>query len=123
MSVFKRCSTCDREWSTRDEFLHDPEVVLVGYQSTFTVTEPGLFLFNHSCDSTIAIDADAFADMYGEEIRQSCEAHLDNHPEYCCKGMTGEDEPKACICKFSRTIVDTLRTMMDAEPQADRRRK
>ena len=112
MDVFKKCSACDKTWKTREEFLQDAEIDLVGYQSTFTMSKPGLFLFNHVCESTIAIFADVFEDMSDEEIYQSCDAHLDNHPEHCCKSATGESELNSCVCKFAHEMSNKLRFMM-----------
>jgi hypothetical protein len=116
MSIFKTCPSCEAVWATRSDFLADREVLLVGYQSSYTVSQPGLFLFNHSCDSTIAVDASDFKDMYNEDICQSCEAHRKHHPAHCCKGMTGEDKPKKCVCKFSKAIECKLEGLMHKQP-------
>ena len=42
---FKMCPFCKQGWASRDEFLSDPDIVLIGYQPHFKNMEEGLFLF------------------------------------------------------------------------------
>ena len=44
---FKECSTCFNAWKTRDGFLKDPKIQIIGYQANFKHLELGLLLFNH----------------------------------------------------------------------------
>ncbi len=66
--MFKKCSLCTCEWSTRDEFLNDPENHFEGYVYLKTraldgVPVEGLLLFTHchpQCGTTLAIAASRF---------------------------------------------------------------
>jgi hypothetical protein len=64
---FKACPNCGHVWQTRNDFIIDTEVNLVGYQSNITDIEKGVFLFNHNvdkCGSTIALQVRDFMDLY-----------------------------------------------------------
>ena len=55
---FKQCPCCTHTWQTRDEFLGDENLRLIGYQPDFDSLEFGLFLFTHevkSCGSSLAM--------------------------------------------------------------------
>ncbi len=64
--IFKRCPYCDqRTWSTRDAFLADPEIRLIGYQAYLARPSRSLMLFNHSpCGTTLALPLPRFDDLY-----------------------------------------------------------
>lgn len=69
MNPFKICPKCAYTWKTRDDFLEDPFVCLVGFQMNFKETESGHYLFNHilqsnCCDTTLAVKVDAFLSLY-----------------------------------------------------------
>lgn len=60
--TFKRCSLCNTEWKTKDDFLNDPDLRLNGYQfggrEHRTMTGGGLLLFTHlrsMCGTTLAV--------------------------------------------------------------------
>ena len=65
MNEFKICTCCGEPWYSREAFMTDENVQLVGYQVNFEALELGYFLFNHlKCESTIAIHAGLFRDLY-----------------------------------------------------------
>ena len=66
-SLFKVCPTCGHIWQSRNDFIMDGDVNIVGYQSNMTDIEKGVFLFNHNvdnCGSTIALHVKNFMDLY-----------------------------------------------------------
>ena len=65
---FKMCPKCNHVWKTREVFLEDESIKLIGYQVHFLELKAGMFLFNHSCQGTFAIEVDFFDDMYEGEI-------------------------------------------------------
>jgi hypothetical protein len=65
MLAFKECTCCKKPWYSREDFLGDSKLDFVGYQVNFSDLELGYFLFNHlSCQSTIAVHAGLFKDLY-----------------------------------------------------------
>lgn len=68
VGAFKRCTLCGAEWKDRDEFLHDPSLVLNGYQGNLRQLmsgrqRQGLLLFTHTvegCGTTLAFDPSEF---------------------------------------------------------------
>jgi hypothetical protein len=107
---FKRCTCCSVVWQTREDFLSDPEVELVGYQAHFEKLTAGLFLFNHSCHTTLALDVEDFRGLYtGKVFRDRATGGPD------CKGYCiHRDElracPAQCECAFVREIIQAVRT-------------
>jgi len=75
---------------SRDDFLVDPSVCLVGLQVNFKGNEPGHYLFNHilgdnNCNTTLAVEVEAFLSLYKGNIfaeikfgSPACEEHCGN---------------------------------------------
>lgn len=66
--VFKQCTMCGKEWSTKDDFLGDEEIRLNGYQWNKKKLRAGedlagLLIFTHAkseCFTTLGIEARRF---------------------------------------------------------------
>ncbi len=105
---FKTCKICAASWATRDQFIADPEIVLVGYQANFVELEKGLFLFNHACQSTLTVGVETFADMYSGPIYQERLTGSETCAGYCLQ----RDELQACTakceCAYVREIMVRL---------------
>ena len=108
--IFKICPSCQLRWTTRDMFLQDPELEIIGYQANFGDLEMGLFLFNHCCGTTLSIWAKDFIDLYhgplfkkratgSEECRGLC---LDKDDLHSC--------PVHCECAYVREVVTLIKT-------------
>ena len=63
-TMFKICHSCPCQWETREDFLSDPDIEAIGYQVFFENLKLGLFLFNHSCGTTLSIEAKYLLDLY-----------------------------------------------------------
>ncbi len=62
--MFKKCPMCCQIWENRETFLSDPEVEIIGYQASFDHIKNGLFLYNHVCKTTLAMEVMEFDDLY-----------------------------------------------------------
>jgi hypothetical protein len=105
---FKLCSACKQDWPTRDLFLTDPAIKLVGYQVSFETLTEGFFLFNHSCESTLAISAEAFINLYKGEM------FSERAPAGECLGKCLHQDdlspcPLRCECAFVREILQIIK--------------
>ena len=108
--MFKKCSGgCGMSLPTREDFLSDPEIQVVGYQVNFEQLSTGLFLFNHSCMSTIALPVSKFADLYKGEIFTECNRGNAECPGYCLHRANLHSCPARCECSFVREILQTIR--------------
>ena len=110
MKIFKKCTCCAFPWFSRTEFLQDRNTELIGYQANFSQLELGYFLFNHlTCESTIAIPAGLFKDMYAGPLFSERLTGTD-----ACQGLC-EDmdaiEPchAQCECAYVREIMQIIR--------------
>jgi len=108
-SVFKCCSACDAVWMTRDDFLSDPKITLVGYQPHFENLVAGLFLFNHSCQTTLAVPASAFRDLYQGPVFLQRAKGSSFCPLYCQHHDELRPCPAACECAYVREMLQLVR--------------
>ena len=105
---FKICSMCRQPWETRNDFLVDPELHLVGYQTNFEELRAGLFLFNHVCMGTIAIKAQAFVNLYDGPMYKERLTESDECPGYCLNKTELRPCPSKCECAFVREVLQII---------------
>jgi hypothetical protein len=106
------CSGCDRSWKDRSDFLEDKDIILNGYQVNFLDLKLGWFLFTHkvqSCNSTLAVPAGYFLDLYSGPIFERRKTGTEECPEYCLHQDNLERCPSLCECAFVREIIQILR--------------
>jgi len=53
--VFKVCGSCRHTWRTWEDFVADPEVRLLGLQSSDTVPAATVLVFEHWCGTSVSI--------------------------------------------------------------------
>ena len=105
---FKICSICNNVWNTRDDFLGDPDIHIVGYQPHFEALVEGLFLFNHSCLGTLSISAGRFASLYdGPVFTERLTGSVDC-PGYCLHKNELRPCAAKCECAFVREIIQVI---------------
>ncbi len=110
MKIFKKCTCCDIPWFSRDEFLQDGNIELVGYQANFRRLELGYFLFNHlTCESTIAIPAGLFKDLFDGSVFAERLIGSDSCPGFCLHHEILEACEEQCECAYVREILQILR--------------
>jgi hypothetical protein len=106
---FKVCPQCGFIWENRDSCLTDDRVKIIGYQARFEDLKAGLFLFNHSCNGTFALEAGLFTDLYDGPIFQKRETGSDDCPEYCLNKECLDLCPVQCECAFVREIIQVIK--------------
>jgi hypothetical protein len=110
MKPFKNCTYCDHLWSSREDFLTDPDIDLVGYQVNFQELELGLFLFNHEvCKTTIALPAGIFKDLYNGPVFEERQTGTDQCLELCLHEQELSCCPSRCECAFVREILNIVK--------------
>jgi hypothetical protein len=110
MEIFKTCSCCKIPWFSRDEFLADNDVDLVGYQVNFSNLELGFFLFNHlTCQSTFAVPAGLFKDLYDGPVFSEPLTGSEQCPGHCQhKDILSTCQAK-CEGAYVRKIMQIVR--------------
>ncbi len=106
---FKTCPNCGFVWETRNDFLSDASVFIIGYQAHFKDLSSGLFLFNHSCKGTLALKVSAFQDLYHGIVYKKRATGTDACPGYCLHEDILEPCSAECECASIREIVQILR--------------
>lgn len=115
--IFKRCTCCGHVWETRDGFLHDPRVDVIGYQVNFEDKKLGWLYFNHlvpGCATTIAMQMDAFENLVGSPVWEFM-----SKPD--CSGvcLRADDRaacPSACECEWASGVLQFIRDRKSAVP-------
>jgi len=105
----RQCAVCNKHWPTRDEFLGDTRVELVGYQVSFENLVAGQFLFNHECGATLAVPATAFADLYAGPVFQERVANTADCPGHCLHPDDLDPCTAKCECAFVREILQLVK--------------
>ena len=107
--MFKKCPLCEHSWKDRETFLADPDVEIIGYQASFDEIQDGLFLFNHLCRTTMALEVMRFDDLYNGTRYDMALTETDDCSGYCLD----MNELSACSaeCKYAyvRDIIQIIR--------------
>ncbi len=106
---FKTCLSCDYNWNSRDDFLQDPDINLVGYQVHFKKLNTGLLLFDHSCGANLSLKVELFVDLYSGTVFRNNLAGTKECPEYCLRQGELRDCPARCECVFVRKIIQIIK--------------
>ncbi|MEI6211836.1 MAG: hypothetical protein WCR06_09450 [bacterium] len=105
---FKKCTCCPVKWQTRDDFLSDPEVELIGYQAHFEDLKAGLLLFNHACQTTLGIEVESFQDLYQGPIFEKRRTSETDCAGFCQHQADLRLCPKLCECTYVREILQIV---------------
>lgn len=109
--AYRKCSVCGHEWESREDFLADPAVKLIGYQVSFKDLAAGFFLFNHEvdgCNTTLAIEAGHFFDLYEGPMFEGRLRGTKECPGYCLHQSQLARCPAACECAFVRDVLQMV---------------
>ncbi len=104
---FEACS-CGKEWPTREAFLKDPNVRLVGYQADFSRIDLGLLLFNHSCGTSLSFAARDFIDLYDGPVFTERATGSAECPGHCLHQHVLDPCPAACECASIRALLQIV---------------
>lgn len=115
---FKVCTKCGHVWLDRADFLADVNCRLVGYQPCFVELNAGLFLFNHSCGTTLALRAEDFIDLCAGPIFQARLNGTANCAGHCLNSNDLAPCPAACECAFVRVVLDRVAHWPKVSPAA-----
>ena len=106
---FKRCPMCDMSWVSRDSFLSDPDIGLVGYQVNYKELVAGVFLFNHDCGDTLAIPVHAFRDLHSGPVFSERATGTAECPGKCLREGDLDPCPTHCECNSVREILQVVK--------------
>jgi len=106
---FKTCTICRTVWPSRNDFLDDPDIFIVGYQPHFKALTEGLFLFNHTCRGTLSIRAGEFEDLYSGPVFQTRLTGTEKCPGHCIHSKDLAPCPAECECSFVREIIQIIK--------------
>jgi len=113
MDPFKMCPKCAYTWKTREDFLEDPSICLIGFQASFEETESGYYLFNHSlrgnpCDTTLAMEVEVFLSLLTRTMFTDIKAKTPICEMHCSSVEDLSQCPVECKNAFAREIMQTF---------------
>lgn len=103
--VFKKCASCNHGWETRDSYLSDPQLRIVGYQANFESPGLGTFMFSHLCGTTMSISAHEFVDLYTGHIFNKLAKGSRECPKYCLDEKDLKSCEVPCECAYIRKVA------------------
>lgn len=106
--MFKHCNKCGYQWATRDEFLSDKTVDVIGYQVFFEDLRFGLFLFNHSCNTTLSVDTELLMDLYDGPFFSERKPDSRKCPGRCLNKNILSPCSSECKCAFISEIIKII---------------
>ncbi len=125
MQEFRKCD-CGQVWKTRDEFLDDKKVKLVGYQPDFVNHKYNHFLFFHrakECSQFLGVGASEFSDLRDVDCpRQLCLGR-EECPGYCTDSLDLRVCSVACRNASDRELaarISKRRLLRSMEATADK---
>ena len=110
MKSYKKC-TCGFIWASREVFLGDPNIKLVGYQVDFEDLKAGYFMFNHlagSCKTTLSVSAGDFFDLHDGPVFTVRSADKPECGKHCFHHGDLKQCPVQCECAFVRNVLDVV---------------
>lgn len=105
---FKICTKCHARWLRAEDFLSDPALVLTGYQANFLNLTEGLFLFNHSCHTTLAIKAKELLYLYKGPMLHGRATGGPDCPGHCLHKDVLLPCPAHCECAYVRDVLQII---------------
>ena len=109
--TFKICTKCGHRWESRDRFLEDDSVRLVGYQIDCSRQGPGFFLFNHladHCGTTLALDVNLLENLYDGPVMEDTEEEDVEMAVACLYTQSGLPCPESCECRFVNVLCEMI---------------
>jgi len=89
--VFKVCGSCRHTWRTWEDFVTDPEVRLLGLQSSATVPDATVLVFEHFCGTSVSM------------LTRRLYHLVPDHPAADWPSLRGSDEcPGHCLDRADR---------------------
>jgi hypothetical protein len=89
--------------------MEDPSLDIIGFQVDFDDPEEGFFLFNHTCETTLAIRVGKFEDLYEGPIFSERLMNTDECPQYCLHKSELRPCPIKCECAYVREIIQIIK--------------
>lgn len=108
IAAFKQCPGCGTSWASQDRFLGDPGLVYGGYQVHWDDLNAGLFLFSHTCGTTLAVPVADFRHLYGGPVFQERLTGTDACAGYCLHQNETRPCPAQCACAYVREVMQII---------------
>lgn len=111
-SVYRTCR-CGHTWKTREDFLNDRNLKIVGYQPDFVNHRYNHFLFNHlekGCGQFFGVRASDFSDLREKGCTAELRTGQKDCPGYCMNSTDLRVCSVACCNASDRKLAAKIRS-------------
>ncbi|MEN8200597.1 MAG: hypothetical protein ABFR63_11055 [Thermodesulfobacteriota bacterium] len=109
-TLFRKCTNCHTKWKSVDDFLEDPNIAILGYQSNFGDLECGILLFNHlSCENTLGFEVRQFSHLQEGPVFTENKTGKDGCPGYCLVMTKLNPCKNNCECRWVRDVLQKIK--------------
>ena len=106
--VFKRCTMCDRTWSTFDDLVADAGTSAIGCMVDDINLYYNLVLFNCSCGTTLALQLAEVAENCDIDFVLTEHAGSEPPPDYCLRRASASKCLDRCACAYTSEILTLI---------------
>ena len=107
---FKKCGNCQTMWVHYSDFLSDPSLTLRGYQVPDEGSGAGMFLFDHSCKTSLSIPVREFNQLYAGPVLKEKAISTDACPEHCPQLHIAGKCHGTCQFAYVRKILQIIKS-------------
>jgi hypothetical protein len=116
---FRTCGMCRKPWATRQDFITDPSLRLLGLQAVPDYPDANLLVYEHDCGTSVSVLASRLRDLVAAEEPGEAELPLLRGSEEC-GGFCNRLESLEACGRRCRNARDRRLTLWLAEQQKGR---
>lgn len=111
--MFKECPLCGHQWSQLRDFVEDRNLLLNGYQPSFSVPDEGFLLFTHitaDCGTTLSIGVVDLKPLYRGVHHEECMQDHIACPNNCFDPVNFVRCDQPCSLAWIREVMQVFRS-------------
>ena len=93
---FRTCGMCRKTWATREDFLEDPGIRLLGLQAVPELADANVLVFEHECGTSVSVLAHKLRDLLAPAEAHDATLPLLYGTEACQKLCTNIASRSTC---------------------------
>jgi hypothetical protein len=117
---FRSCGMCRKQWPTRQDFISDPELRLLGLQAVPDFPDANLLVFEHECGTSVSVLASRLRDLVPDAEADDPSLPLLQGTE-SCSGFCNRLESLEACDRRCRNARDRRLTLWLADRPGKRR--
>jgi hypothetical protein len=104
----KRCTICNKTWTSIREFIDDPDITLIGYQAGAKDINLGGLAFKHLCGHSFTIPIQVISYILNGPLYEEKETDSFECPGYCLSGKRFRPCLTNAECAYVRKMIQNI---------------